>query len=83
MKMKNENYEWKIGRRVVNFLHLASQLDKGCKMCGKELRLSNTMKERRRGLGSFLSTRCSQCRRVTTITTDTRHSAVNSFKKVV
>ena len=46
------------GRRVVDQALLASELEKGCTICDKPLRLANVVKEKRNGLASSLFIMC-------------------------
>ena len=48
------------GRRIVELNLLANELDGGCKLCGKPLRLSNCKEETISGLGSFLYITCGE-----------------------
>ena len=61
------------GRRIVELGYLAEQLVKGCFTCNAELRLFDTVAERRYGLGVILSIRCCFCGCLNAVHTGKRH----------
>ena len=79
---KEETPEWLRGRRIVEWEILLEQLEQ-CSSCENELNLKNTVSETIYGLGSILHVKCSQCKKITNVSTGKRHAAkegTNSFR---
>ena len=65
--------KWNVGRRIVELGQLAKDLN-GCKYCGCQISLLDTVNESRDGVGSVLHVKCDVCDTVNEVRTDTKHS---------
>jgi hypothetical protein len=65
------------GRRIVELGFLVDKLSEGCSVCHSStpLNITNIVHERRYGLDSLLTIRCSLCDGRTVVPTGKRHSA--------